>query len=156
MRDICSALAYMHSCKPQPVLHRDIKPENILLDIQGRVWLIDFGLSKSASLQLELTEAQHTQGVGTLGYMPPEQLRGVTEPRSDVYALAGTLHTLLTGFEPKLTLADLEALRVGQPIAFPPVRQRSPMASHEVEALILRAMSPSRKIAHSPRSFLSV
>lgn len=43
VRDVCSALVYMHTHTPEPVLHRDIKPDNMLRDRIGRVWLIDFG-----------------------------------------------------------------------------------------------------------------
>lgn len=93
IRDVCSALIYMHSRVPQPVLHRDIKPSNILLDATGRIWLIDFGLatalpSDSSSVALEVS--------GTPGYTPVEQWCGMAVPRSDVYALAVTLRQLIT------------------------------------------------------------
>ena len=83
------ALRYAHS---QGMLHRDIKPANLLLDAQGTVWLADFGLAKAAqSEDLSLSN----DIVGTLRYMAPEQFRGQTDQRSDIYSLGLTLYELL-------------------------------------------------------------
>ena len=92
-RQMAEALQHAHE---RGVLHRDIKPSNVLLTPGGRAVLVDFGL---ASLQgtdrLTKTGAQ----VGSLHYMPPEQLDGRMReigPRSDVYSLGVTLYELLT------------------------------------------------------------
>ena len=84
------ALAYAHHHK---LLHRDIKPSNLLLDLQGTVWVTDFGLAKA-----EGTDALTQTGdiVGTLRYMAPERFRGQGDARSDVYALGLTLYEMLT------------------------------------------------------------
>jgi serine/threonine protein kinase/Flp pilus assembly protein TadD len=105
IRSVCSALVYMHSRSPNPILHRDIKPDNILLDSEQRVWLIDFGLVKGENFSQEQGKDAKQPGTiagGTPGYTPPEQWGGKAEPRSDVYALAVTLHTLLTGQNPPM------------------------------------------------------
>src|SRR5262249_47533112 len=78
---VAEALAYAHA---HGVVHRDVKPSNLLLDAQGTVWVTDFGLAKAAGHE-ELTQPGDL--VGTLRYMAPERLRGVTEPRGDVYSL---------------------------------------------------------------------
>ena len=96
IRDICSALIYLHSQAPAPILHLDVKPENILCDEEGRVWLIDFGSADRSG-------GEQTQSTTPLlvsvskPYTPPEQERGAPEPRSDIYALARTLQVLLVG-----------------------------------------------------------
>jgi serine/threonine protein kinase len=83
------ALNYAHS---QGTLHRDIKPANLLLDTQGTLWLADFGLAKAAqSDDISLSN----DIVGTVRYMAPEQFRGQTDPRSDIYSLGLTLYELL-------------------------------------------------------------
>jgi serine/threonine protein kinase len=99
-RDICSALVYMHSHTPEPVLHRDIKPSNLMTDREGRVWLIDFGIAREHTVTLSQNDPHTTLPRGTPGFTPPEQWGGAAEPRSDVYALATTLRTLLTKVYP--------------------------------------------------------
>ena len=84
-----SALDYAHN---QGVLHRDIKPANLLLCADGTVWLADFGLAKAAQSE-DVTLSRDI--VGTLRYMAPEQLRGLTDQRSDLYSLGLTLYELL-------------------------------------------------------------
>jgi serine/threonine protein kinase/WD40 repeat protein len=83
------ALAHAHG---QGVLHRDVKPSNLLLDADGDVWLTDFGLAKEGGEDLTRTG----DVVGTLRYLPPERLRGVSDPRGDVYGLGVTLYELVT------------------------------------------------------------
>ena len=106
-RQIVSALEYMHARVdpqtqwPAPVLHRDIKPANIIVDQDNRAWLVDFGLSKAQSWAAPAATARQTTAAGTVGYAPPEQYEGKTEPRSDVYALAATLYHLLTNDDPQ-------------------------------------------------------
>jgi len=92
-KQVADALAYMHALKP-PVLHRDIKPGNIKITPEGRAVLVDFGLVKMYGPQLETTMGARAV---TPGYSPPEQYgQGITDPRTDVYALSATLYTLLT------------------------------------------------------------
>ncbi len=87
---VAEALTYAHR---QGVLHRDIKPANLLLDLQGTVWVTDFGLAKAEGSG-ELTQTGDL--IGTLRYMAPEGLRGISDARSDVYGLGVTLYELLT------------------------------------------------------------
>jgi WD40 repeat protein/predicted Ser/Thr protein kinase len=139
-RDVASALSYMHARRPEHVLHRDVKPSNIIIDSAGRVWLIDFGLSRSAPLDVEL-DPRHTQLAGTLGFTPPEQWRGKASPRSDIFALSVTLHMALTGFTPTLTRADLPDFLRGAKNPFPPVRSLNPAIHPEIETLVARGLA---------------
>jgi serine/threonine protein kinase/tetratricopeptide (TPR) repeat protein len=151
IRDACSALVYMHSRTPEPVVHRDIKPDNILLDSEGRIWLIDFGLGKATPTKKRQAQARSTQAAGTLGYAPPEQWQGAAEPRSDVYALAATLHTLLTKRQPFDGKADVATLLRG----LPPVRQLNPNVRPEIERLMLQALTPEIEARPTAREFLA-
>jgi serine/threonine protein kinase len=96
--DACDALAYLHKLEP-PIIHRDIKPANLKLQPNGKVVLVDFGIAK------EFDKAQVTttgaRGL-TPGYSPPEQYGGSrTDARSDQYAMAATVYSLLTGQSPE-------------------------------------------------------
>ncbi len=92
--NILEILSYLQSRIP-PLIHRDIKPENILLDDNLNVYLVDFGLAKTGSMQMV---AMSSIVAGTPGFMPPEQLlnRPLTEA-ADLYGLGVTLICLLTG-----------------------------------------------------------
>jgi serine/threonine protein kinase len=90
MVKVANAIDYAHGAG---VLHRDIKPSNLLLDKTGTIWVADFGLARREDLE------SHTQSgeiLGTLRYMAPEQFRGISDQRSDIYALGLTLFELLT------------------------------------------------------------
>jgi WD40 repeat protein/serine/threonine protein kinase len=156
IRDVCSALTYMHSRQPEPVLHRDIKPSNILLDSANRVWLIDFGLSKAVPSQLATNDPQHTQLSGTPGFTPPEQWRGEAEPRSDIYALAATLYVLLTGFRPAASRAELAEIVRGRLRPFPPLSQLNATVHPTIAALIERGLAFDPQVRPSAASFFAL
>jgi tetratricopeptide (TPR) repeat protein/predicted Ser/Thr protein kinase len=95
MLQICRALEAAHH---EGVIHRDLKPQNIMLDAKGRVYVMDFGIARSAYLP---GMTQTGMLIGTPEYMSPEQGRGekLTE-RSDIFSLGIIFYELLTGTSP--------------------------------------------------------
>ncbi len=93
---ILNILRYLHQLNP-PIIHRDIKPQNIILQPNGKIFLVDFGAVKDI---YHNTMSMSGTFVGTVGYMPPEQLRGKAYCASDLYSLGGTLLYLLTHRSP--------------------------------------------------------
>jgi serine/threonine protein kinase len=112
--EAADALACAHGAG---VLHRDIKPSNLMLDVEGSLWITDFGL---ADLDDAYSLTRTGEIVGTLRYMAPERLRGESDPRSDVYSLGMTLYELLT-LEPAFPEMDRVQL-VGQILSEIPER----------------------------------
>ena len=93
---ILNILSYLHQLNP-PIIHRDIKPENIILQPDSQVFLVDFGAVKDIYRN---TMSLSGTFVGTIGYMPPEQLQGKAYCASDLYSLGATLLYLLTHRSP--------------------------------------------------------
>jgi outer membrane protein assembly factor BamB/tRNA A-37 threonylcarbamoyl transferase component Bud32 len=123
---ILEVLEYLHGHQPQPIIFRDMKPSNIIVNNEGKVTLIDFGIAKVFQ-----SDKRGTM-IGTEGYAPPEQYRGLAEPRGDLYALGATMHHLLTNFDP----------RTQTPFTFHerPIRKYNTRVSEYVESVILRAV----------------
>ncbi|MBP0030268.1 serine/threonine-protein kinase [Roseofilum sp. Guam] len=93
---ILKILVYLHNFTP-PIIHRDIKPQNIIYQPDGQVFLVDFGAVQEVYRQ---TISSGQTFVGTIGYMPPEQLTGKAYFASDLYSLGATVLYLLTHHSP--------------------------------------------------------
>lgn len=95
-KSICDVLTVMHTQSP-PLVHRDLKPDNVMLmEDKKTIKMIDFGTARDIGKTAKEREKAKTR-VYTEGYAPPEQIIGKPEPRSDLFALAGTLFHLITG-----------------------------------------------------------
>lgn len=90
---LCDILSYLHGQTP-PIIHRDIKPQNIVIDDQGKITLIDFGISRAYKEDLW----EDTQCFGTRYFAAPEQYGfSQTDCRADIFSLGVLLCWLLTG-----------------------------------------------------------
>ncbi len=123
---LCEVLSFLHNLKPRPIIFRDLKPSNIMLDTRGRIRLVDFGIAKL------FQSGEKGTMIGTEGYSPPEQYRGVAEPRGDLYALGATMHHLLSKQDPRLE----------PPFSFKerPIHEKNPTVSRELVAVIEKAL----------------
>ncbi|MCC5657360.1 serine/threonine-protein kinase [Nostoc sp. XA010] len=99
LTDLLPILKFIHE---RGVIHRDIKPENIMRRLDGKLILIDFGVSK----QITKTFVGVGTTVGTPGYTPLEQMRGQVFPASDLYSLGVTCIRLLTQCLPQIDTCD--------------------------------------------------
>ena len=129
----------------QGTLHRDIKPGNLLVDADGVVCVADFGLARAVD---HSDVSRSGEVVGTLRYMAPEQVRGVIDARSDIYALGLTLYELLT-LQPAFDDTDLRRCQNGWPGRPEPVQPRkiNRAIPRDLETIILKCLAsdPSKR-----------
>jgi outer membrane protein assembly factor BamB/tRNA A-37 threonylcarbamoyl transferase component Bud32 len=125
--ELCDVLSFLHAHKPDPIIFRDMKPSNIMINSNGDVILVDFGIARTFQV------GQKGTMIGTEGYSPPEQYRGEASPFADIYALGATIHHALTRRDPRLE----------PPFSFMerPVRKINSRVSPELEAVINTALA---------------
>ena len=136
VRQIADALQYAHD---QKVIHRDVKPENMLLGRRNEVLMSDFGIALVTSSHYHSTQDAQAL-VGTIAYMAPEQIQAEAFPASDQYALGVVVYEWLTGTRP--FQGSFTEIAVKHALAAPPpLRQKIPGVSTEVERVVMRALA---------------
>jgi outer membrane protein assembly factor BamB/tRNA A-37 threonylcarbamoyl transferase component Bud32 len=123
---LCDVLSYLHNQKPHSIVFRDMKPSNVMLSEAGKLRLVDFGIAK-----VFLEDKKGTM-IGTEGYSPPEQYKGVALPVGDIYALGATMHQLLTNSDPRLEVPFTFHERMP--------RALNPAITPQTEAIIMKAL----------------
>ena len=165
---IGQALSYMHQ---RHMLHLDLKPGNIMLDKQGQVHLIDFGLSKQYDSNGE-PESSTSIGMGTPGYAPIEQANRMGQGKQfqatiDVYAFGATVYKMLTGHRPddaSVILNDgfpfgfLQQLGVQQNMINAVQRAMAPQRNARFQTVteFVQALDDGRTIPYSAPDFTQV
>ena len=139
--EIADGLAHAHN---RGVIHRDIKPANILLTMENRVKISDFGIAHLAG---KTTEKDLEEIVGTPLYMSPEQIRGeAVGPESDLFSLGVVLYQMLAGRPPFLaeTLSGITMAILYAPIPSLPDNLAAGVPA-EMQEIVARALSKDRR-----------
>ncbi|UQA55530.1 serine/threonine-protein kinase [Polyangium aurulentum] len=129
------------------VIHRDLKPENVFLQRTGQVKLLDFGIAKQRRSRGNFVTMEGMM-LGTPAFMPPEQARGkldMVDERSDLWALAATLWSLLTGEPVHGDLTPQESLAACISRPAPSLATAVPGAPRPLVDLIDRALAFERE-----------
>lgn len=138
MADVAAAMDFSHRAG---IVHRDMKPANVMIDHQGAVKVMDFGIARAMD-DTSATMTQTSAVMGTAQYLSPEQARGIkVDPRSDIYSMGCVLFELITG-EPPFT-GDSPIAVAHQHVHEDPRRpsQVNPDVSPELDSVVMKAMS---------------
>jgi tetratricopeptide (TPR) repeat protein len=145
LKQMLSALEEAHH---QGVIHRDLKPENIMIDPEGVLHIMDFGIARSAQDTGGLTGTGMM--IGTPDYMSPEQVRGEkVDARSDVFSFGVILYQMLTGELP--FLGDTPAARVMMRLSKkprPPIELQGEIPVH-LSSITMKCLELDRELRYS-------
>ena len=143
-RQIASALVVAHG---QGVVHRDLKPANVVLNRDGQIKILDFGLAKLINEPVKRENPEHFETqigmvVGTAPYSAPEQLRGArTDPRGDLFSLGVILFQLATGRVPFPGASTAEMLERVHREPAPPLNTLVPHYGDATTAIVDRLLA---------------
>jgi serine/threonine protein kinase len=130
------------------IVHRDIKPDNILVMSEKDIRLADFGVSVLPGEASSIKELQ--AGVGTMSYMAPEVLEGVSyDKRSDIYSLGVSFYEMFSGVHPFEKAPLIKQLEVREDRNVPPLASLVPDLPAHISTVIMQAISydPAKRFA---------
>ncbi|MBI2835029.1 MAG: protein kinase [Acidobacteria bacterium] len=134
MEELCAGLAYAHRAG---IVHRDVKPANLIVDAEGVLKILDFGIARVVNSSMTRIGTL----VGTVNYMSPEQTAGMpADARSDVFAVGAVLYELLTyrqAFPGSLEDGVLQRIAQNDP---PPLRLLAPQLA-PIDPIVSRALA---------------
>ncbi len=144
--EILKAFAYAHECG---IVHRDIKPSNILITSDGNVKILDFGIAKLVNESDDRKLTKTGVKLGTLTYMSPEQVKGISvDKRSDIYSLGVLMHHLLTKKTPydENTMTDYDITQNIVNKKLPRVKAENKEISRKFQHIIDKATAKEPKL----------
>jgi serine/threonine-protein kinase len=138
---VARALEAVHS---NNVVHRDVKPGNIILDRNGKPFLMDFGLAKEIDAAYRITRPG--MAMGTPAYMSPEQAEGdgSIDGRADVYALGALIFEILAGRPPFRGASLMETMMQVVSEKSPSLREHEPKIDPRLEAICMKCLEKDR------------
>jgi len=141
LAQVARAVEYAHS---KGIIHRDLKPHNVMVDREGKPYVMDFGLAKSLEGASHITMAGTV--VGTPSYMAPEQAEGrisQVDRQSDVYSLGAVLFEVLTGRPPFKGVNPVETMQKVLNEDAPPPSQLAPVPK-DLERVVLKCLEKEK------------
>jgi len=137
IEQVCNALGYAHR---SDVIHRDVKPANVIVQSDGVVKLLDFGIARQENTESRLTRTGSV--IGTLQYMAPERLRNAAfDGRSDIFSVGVVMFQLLTGQLP--FTGDYSIVHKILTDKHPPLNQYLSKYPSVLDAILDRALAKS-------------
>ncbi len=128
------------------IIHRDIKPSNIVVDGDGRVKILDFGLASVRSTE-ELTASGYA--LGTVGYISPEQIRGEkADERSDIFSFGVVLYQMLTGRQPFRRETDVATMNAVLTDTQEPVGDSRGDIPGELQRVVEKSLEKDRRLRY--------
>ena len=152
VKEVAAGLDHAHRCldgstgKPLNITHRDMSPQNIMVNFEGEIKIIDFGIAKAEN-QMESTKAGTLKG--KFGYMSPEQAEGqAVDLRTDIFSLGIVLWELLANDRLFISNNEINTLRKIRDCQIPSLRKINPNISPELETIVQKALARDRNLRY--------
>lgn len=136
VKQVLAGVGYAHA---KGFIHRDVKPSNIMLNNEGQIKILDFGLSKNLE---EATQTNSPGIMGTYSYMSPEQVmnRPVSH-QSDIYSIGCTFYEMLAGFPPFAVGSEYEIMDAQVRLVHRKLREVGVSVPESIDRIIDKALA---------------